>query len=103
LPETPPARRLAAAGRSPGGISVDGAKAEEIVHARDVQIYLDEARVGGQIHYSIERPSYPPESRYYTADLDIWMPFPVGHQEISTSTHRIVYLIVGFFVLFSPR
>jgi len=83
------------------GISVDGAKAEEIVHARDVQIYLDEARVGGQIHYSIERPSYPPESRYYTADLDnldaipSWTP-----RDLYINLIGIVYLIVGFFVLF---
>jgi len=34
------------------GISLDvNSKPEEIVHARDVQIYLDQARVGGQIHY----------------------------------------------------
>ena len=26
--------------------------------------------VGGEIHYLIERPSYPAETRYYYADLD---------------------------------
>src|SRR5215510_5109341 len=43
---------------------------EEVVHARDVQMYLDQAHVGGEIHYLFERPSYPVESRYYWADLD---------------------------------
>ena len=52
------------------GVSVRNDKYEEISHARDVQMYLDQAQVGGQIHYLIERPSYPEESRYYYADLD---------------------------------
>ena len=41
------------------GVSLDGDKKEEVIHARDVQMYLDQARVGGEIHYLIERPSYP--------------------------------------------
>ena len=47
-----------------------GPKCEQIGDSKDVQIYLDNARVGGDIHYFIERPSYPPETRNYYADLD---------------------------------
>src|SRR5436190_22024316 len=47
-----------------------GARCEEVSGADKVQLYLDAARVGGEIHYLIERPSYPAETRYYYADLD---------------------------------
>ena len=84
------------------GVSLDpSSKGEEIVHARDVQIYLDAAGVGGQIHYSIERPSYPIESRYYVADLEkldaipSWTP-----RDLYINLIGLVYLFVGFFVLF---
>lgn len=76
-------------------------KPDEIVHAKDVQMYLDQARVGGQIHYVIERPSYPPESRLYDADLDNldaihkWTP-----RDLYINLIGVVYLCIGFFVLF---
>jgi two-component system NtrC family sensor kinase len=82
------------------GIKINGHD-EEVVHARDVQMYLDQARVGGEIHYLFERPSYPVESRYYWADLDNlgaiqnWTP-----RELYINLIGLVYLIVGFFVLF---
>jgi hypothetical protein len=37
-------------------------KAEQIGSARDVQIYLEEARTGGKIHYLMQRPSYEPDN-----------------------------------------
>ena len=80
---------------------VRGTTNEEIVLAKDVQMYLDEAKVGGDIHYLIERPSFPEESRYYFADLDHlgsihkWTP-----RALYINLIGIVYLIVGFFVLF---
>jgi two-component system, NtrC family, sensor kinase len=85
------------------GVKLDDGKpkADEIVHAKDVQMYLDRARVGGQIHYVIERPSYPAESRFYDADLDNleathkWTP-----RDLYINLIGIVYLVVGFFVLF---
>ena len=40
------------------GISLDNRNYEELGRARDVQIYLDQARAGGDLHYLIERPSY---------------------------------------------
>jgi PAS domain S-box-containing protein len=79
----------------------NSAEYEEVVRAKDVQIYLDQARVGGEIHYLIERPSYPEESRYYYADLDNlgsihnWTP-----RDLYINLIGLVYLFVGFFVLF---
>jgi two-component system NtrC family sensor kinase len=84
------------------GVSLDvNAKPEEIVRAQDVQIYLDQARVGGQLHYLMERPSYPEETRFYYADLDNlgaihkWTP-----RVLYINLLGLVYLFVGFFVLF---
>src|SRR2546430_9226107 len=45
-----------------------GPRCEEISGAEKIQIYLDQAGVGHEIHYLIERPSYPPESRYYRSE-----------------------------------
>jgi PAS domain S-box-containing protein len=84
------------------GIALDPrAKAEEVVSARDVQIYLDQARVGGQLHYRMQRPSYPEETRNYWADLDNlgaihrWTP-----RVIYINFIGLAYLLIGFFVLF---
>src|SRR5437870_7486906 len=43
-------------------------RCEQIGSARDVQIYLEQARVGGEIHYFIERPSFPAETRNYRSE-----------------------------------
>ena len=89
------------------GISGDNRKYDELGRAREVQMYLDQARVGGDarvggaIHYLIERPSYPEDSRLYYADLDHldathkWTPLVVYINLIG-----LVWLFVGFFVLF---
>jgi two-component system, NtrC family, sensor kinase len=83
------------------GISLDNRTYEEVGHARDVQIYLDQARVGGDIHYLIERPSYPEESRLYYADLDhldaihTWTP-----RDVYINFIGLIFLFVGFSVLF---
>lgn len=82
-------------------ISLDNKNYEEVGHSRDVQIYLDQARVGGDLHYLIERPSYPEESRFYYADLDQldaihkWTP-----RDVYINLIGVVFLFVGFFVLF---
>jgi hypothetical protein len=74
---------------------------EEIVRASDVQIYLAEARVGGQLHYAIVRPSYPEETRYYYADLDNLQPVQVlTARDLYLNLIGLVYLFVGFFVIF---
>ena len=84
------------------GISLDGkSRPEQITAARDVQIYLDQARVGGQLHYLMKRPSYSSEVGAYWADLDHlgaihkWTP-----RVIYINLIGLVYLFVGFFVLF---
>lgn len=83
------------------GISRDNNHYEQIARSRDVQIYLDQASVGGNLHYLIERPSYPPESRFYYADvsgLDAihkWTP-----RDLYINLIGLVYLFIGFFVLF---
>ena len=76
-------------------------RAEPITSARDVQIYLEQARVGGQLHYLMQRPSYSTEADAYWADLDNlgaihkWTP-----RELYINLIGLVYLFVGFFVLF---
>ncbi|HEY8185664.1 MAG TPA: ATP-binding protein [Pyrinomonadaceae bacterium] len=81
--------------------SVDNKNYEEVGRAEDIQIYLDQARVGGDVHYLIERPSYPEESRFYYADLQgldaihKWTPRGVYINLIG-----LVFLFVGFLVLF---
>jgi two-component system, NtrC family, sensor kinase len=82
-------------------ISLDNKNYEEVAQAEKIQMYLDQAHVGGKIHYLIERPSYPAESRYYYADLDNlnaihkWAP-----RDLYINLIGLVYLFVGFFVLF---
>jgi two-component system, NtrC family, sensor kinase len=82
-------------------ISLDNKNYEEVGHSKDVQMYLDQARVGGDLHYLIERPSYPEESRFYYADLDQldaihkWTP-----RDVYINLIGVVFLFVGFFVLF---
>jgi PAS domain S-box-containing protein len=83
------------------GISLNDDYYEEVAHARDAQIYLDQAGVGGTLHYAISRPSYPPETRDYYADLTgleathKWTP-----RDLYINLIGLVYLFVGFFVLF---
>ena len=84
------------------GISLDGrGRPEEITAARDVQIYLEQARVGGTLHYLMKRPSYSPEVGAYWADLDNigaihkWTPLVLYINLIG-----VIFLCVGFFVLF---
>ncbi|MEP6635085.1 MAG: ATP-binding protein [Acidobacteriota bacterium] len=82
-------------------ISLNDGKYDEVGQSKHVQIYLDQAKVGGQIHYLIERPSYPEESRLYYADIDSldathkWTP-----RALYINLIGLVYLFVGFFVLF---
>jgi PAS domain S-box-containing protein len=82
-------------------ISTDNKNYEEVGRARDVQIYLNEARIGGDLHYLIERPSYPEESRFYYADLDhLGSIHKWTGQAVSVNLVGLVFLFVGFFVLF---
>ncbi|HEU4510055.1 MAG TPA: ATP-binding protein [Pyrinomonadaceae bacterium] len=82
------------------GVSLNGRVPEQIQYARDVQIYLEEARAGGQVHYLMQRPSYAGSGPYW-ADLDNlgaihkWTP-----RVIYINVIGLVFLFVGFFVLF---
>jgi len=84
------------------GIALDPrAKPDEVISARDVQIYLDQAKRGGHLHYRMQRPSFPEETRDYWADLDNlgsiheWTP-----RVIYINLIGLAYLFIGFFVLF---
>src|SRR5690349_17172498 len=84
------------------GISLDGrGRAEEVTSARDIQIYLEQAKVGGSLHYLMKRPSYSPEVGAYWADLDNmgaihkWTP-----RVLYINLIGVIFLCVGFFVLF---
>jgi PAS domain S-box-containing protein len=83
------------------GISFDGkSRPEPITSARLVQMYLEQARVGGQLHYLMLRPSYSTTNSYW-ADLDNlgwihkWTP-----RVLYINIIGVIYLFVGFFVLF---
>lgn len=79
----------------------DGITDEKVKVASEVQIYLEEAGVGGRLTYLIERPSYPESIRFYHADVYNLQPsvrwrMPVLYLNLV----GLIYLFVGFFVLF---
>ena len=80
---------------------LSGPRCEPAGNASSIQMYLDRARVGGDIHYLIERPSFPAETRYYYADLDhlgsiqTWT-----NRDIYVNLIGLVYLFIGLFVVF---
>lgn len=80
---------------------VPGPKCQPVANATNVQMYLDRALVGGEIHYLIERPSFPAETRFYYADLDnlgsikTW-----SARDIYLNLIGLVYLCIGLFVVF---
>ena len=82
-------------------ISKDNRKYDVIDEAKDVPILLEEAHVGGDIHYLIDRPSYPQDSRYYYADLSNlgtlqnWVP-----RDIYLNLIGLIWLFIGLFVIF---
>jgi two-component system, NtrC family, sensor kinase len=78
-----------------------GPKCEPVGNSASMQMYLDRARVGGEIHYLIERPSWPPESRFYYADLDNLGSIQTWKtSDIYVNLIGLVYLCVGLFVIF---
>jgi two-component system NtrC family sensor kinase len=76
-------------------------KEDEVVLARDVQIYLDEAGVGGHLEYRIERPSMPEGARMYFADIYTLDSIPKWtNYDVYLGLIGLVYLFIGLFVLF---
>ena len=81
--------------------SLDGPTCEPIGNATRLQIYLDRAGVGGEIHYLIERPSFPAETRYYYADLDnLGAVHRLTGRDLYINLIGLVYLCIGLFVIF---
>ncbi len=80
---------------------IRGPKCEPAGNVTRVQMYLDRARVGGEIHYLIERPSFPAETRFYYADLDNLGSIPTWTtRDIYVTLIGLVYLCIGLFVIF---
>jgi two-component system, NtrC family, sensor kinase len=78
-----------------------GVRCDPVVASQHIQVYLDQARVGGEIHYLIERPSYPPETRYYYADLDnLGAINNLTVRDLYINLIGVVYLFIGLFVIF---
>ncbi len=102
---TDPDRAGARAGLIQGdrllGISKDDTSFDEIANPDHIQIYLEEAGLGGHLAYYYERPSNPVETRLYYAylyDLDSnprW-----SEHDLYLNLIGIAYLLVGLFVLF---
>ena len=81
-------------------ISLDEKKFEEIVSAPDVQEYLDEAKVGGNLTYFYQRPSYSFKDNFYYADLHRIDTLPRWTPSIILLTIvGFIWLAIGFFVL----
>ncbi len=95
----------ARAGIIPGdrliGISQDETNFETVTAASEVQIFLEEAGVGGHLSYYYERPSNPSETRFYYASLYNLESKPRwSEQDLYLNFIGLVYLLIGFFVLF---
>jgi two-component system, NtrC family, sensor kinase len=78
-----------------------GPRCETVGNATSVQMYLERERVGGEIHYLIERPSFPAETRFYYADLDNLGTFlTTTPGDLYVNFIGLIYLCVGLFVVF---
>lgn len=100
-PNSTAARARLAIGDRLIAISLNDTRYEEITSVSDIQVDLDEAGVGGTIHYFIERPSNPESARYYYADLYDLQPLAkfTAH-DLYLNFIGLVYLFIGLFVLF---
>jgi len=84
-------------------ISVDGEHYEPVSSAGHVQMYLEEAGVGGNLHYLIERLFYPKESESRFGYIELYNLQPVTNltaRDFYINFIGVVYLLVGLFVLF---
>jgi two-component system, NtrC family, sensor kinase len=78
-----------------------GPRCEPVANATSVQMYLDRERVGGEIHYLIERPSFPAETRFYYADLDnLGTIQTTSPGDLYVNFIGVIFLCVGLFVVF---
>src|SRR5574341_445352 len=80
---------------------IKGPKCEPAGNITRVQMYLDRARVGGELPYLIERPAFLAETRIYYADLDTLGSIPTWTTgDVYVSLVGLVYLCIGLFVVF---
>ncbi|HEV3467953.1 MAG TPA: ATP-binding protein [Pyrinomonadaceae bacterium] len=83
------------------GIKFDEQRGDEVTSAADVQIYLEEAGVGGRLIYVIERPDAAGGPITYECELDDLMPARSWQtRDLYVNLIGVVYLLVGLFVLF---
>ncbi len=82
-------------------VSPDEVVDHQLVSASDVQVFLEEAKVGGRVRYLIERPSYPAETRFYHVYLENLTPArTLTPRDLYVNLIGVVYLLVGLFVFF---
>ncbi|MCA1594371.1 MAG: PAS domain-containing protein [Acidobacteria bacterium] len=82
-------------------ISLDDKTDDQVVSVSDVQVFLEEAKVGGRVRYLIERPSNPEEARFYYVNLENLTPIQsLSTRDLYINLIGVVYLLVGLFVLF---
>jgi hypothetical protein len=101
-----PAGRKGVFGVMPGdrlvGVVVgDSEERDEVTTTYDVQVLLEEARVGGRIGYLVERPSNPADTRFYWVYVDNLTPQrTLTARDLYINFIGVVSLLVGLFVFF---
>lgn len=84
------------------GISLDSKKFDESVSQADIQVYLEEAGVGGRLTYLLQRTSYSFSDNFYYADLiNLDAPPRWTASYLSLVLVGLICLFIGFFVLFN--
>jgi two-component system, NtrC family, sensor kinase len=82
-------------------ISLDEKRFDQIVSPADVQMYLEEAGVGGRLTYLYQRPSYTFGNNYYYVDVrKLDAPPRWTASLFSLVFVGLTFLFIGFFVLF---
>jgi two-component system NtrC family sensor kinase len=101
------AGQLRALGFAPGdrliGIGTSEENLEQVAAAEDVQLYLDEARVGGSLYYLIERrnPQFPDNPFHFIIRVSDLRPMvELTARELYINIIGVIYLLVGLYVLF---
>ena len=104
--EDSPAGRKGVFGVMPGdrliGVVVgEREQRDEVTTTYDVQVFLEEAGVGGRIGYLVERPSNPAETRFYWVYLENLTPQrTLTARDLYINFLGVVSLLVGLFVFF---
>ncbi len=82
-------------------VSLDEKHFDEVGSPSEVQIYLEQAGIGGSLTYLFQRPSYTFGNNFYYADLrKLDAPPRWTASLLSLVFVGLVFLFIGFFVLF---